>query len=294
MEGRTGPAKTVAAALRSATAALRARSPSASSDAALIVAAVTGRERAWLLAHGGEPLEAHARERIEAFVRQRMRGEPLAYVLGEAWFFGRRFAVDARVLVPRPETEHLVEAALAELRSRRGSKNAGPLRVCDVGTGSGAIALTVAAEEPKVQMFASDCSDAALALARSNAQSLGLDERVRFVCGDLAEPLRPFAPFDCVLANLPYVPTAQIPREPDPVAFEPRVAVDGGADGLVLYGRLVRDLPTLLALDAVAFFEAAPGTVEPLAELVARELPAAHVEIGEDYAGLERYVAVAL
>ena len=223
---------------------------------------------------------------------QRARGEPLAYVLGEAWFYGRRFGVDARVLVPRPETEHLIDAALAELRSRGSSRTR--LRVCDVGTGSGAIALTLVAEEPDLDVVASDRSADALALARNNAVALGLAERVRFVAGDLAEPLRPFAPFDCVLANLPYVPTAEIPRVPDPVGFEPRVAVDGGADGLVLYRRLVRDLPALLAPEATAFLEAAPGTVEVLAELVAHELPAAHVEIGEDYGGLERYVAVAL
>ena len=103
-----------------------------------------------------------------------------------------------------------------------------------------------------------------------------------------------FAPFDVVVANLPYVPTAEIPLAPDPVGYEPRVALDGGADGLALYDRLLAQLPRILADDASVFFEAAPATIERLAAAVQRTFAHAHVEIGEDYAGLERFVQFTL
>ncbi len=142
---------------------------------------------------------------VRALVARRAQGEPVAYLTGTAWFYGRAFAVGPDVLVPRPETELVVEAALDDLRAKalRGKRP----RVCDVGTGSGAIALTIAAEAPEARVTASDRSQAALEVARRNARRLGVDGRVRSVAGDLAEPLLPEAPFDCVVANLPYVPT---------------------------------------------------------------------------------------
>jgi release factor glutamine methyltransferase len=260
-------------------------------DARLLVAGALERERAWLLAHGDERLDAAAAVKIDGFGVRRRSGEPVAYILGEAWFFGRRFAVSSAVLVPRPETEHVVEAALADVRARLARRAQRP-RVCDVGTGSGAIAITLAAEEPRAEVIASDVSGGALLVAEANALSNGAP--VRFLRGDLGEPLLRYAPFDCIVANLPYVPSAEVPAVPDPVGFEPRVAVDGGMDGLALYRRLIDQLCELAAPGASAFFEAAPGTVDLLADAVVRALPGAHVEIGEDYAGLERWVAVAL
>jgi release factor glutamine methyltransferase len=196
------------------------------------------------------------------------------------------------VLVPRPETELLVEAALDDLRARMACGVRNP-RACDVGTGSGAIGVTLAAESPELSVVLSEVSSGALAVARGNAERLGVLSRVECVEGDLAEPLVPLGPYDCVVANLPYIPSAEVPAAPNPVGFEPRVALDGGTDGLVLYRRLLRALPHLLAPGGSAFLEAAPGTLEPLAAL-AEALPGAHVEIGEDYAGLERWVTLTL
>jgi len=275
------------------TSELRTASETPDLDARLILAHALGRDRVWLVTHPEERIGPAVLAALAALGERRRKGEPLAYVLGEAWFFGRAFEVSPDVLVPRPETEHLVEAALAELQSRR-RREGERLRVCDVGTGSGAIALTLAAEMPFLDVVASDTSAAALAIARRNAQRLERGQNVTFVRGDLGGPLLTLGPFDCVVANLPYVPTAQVPQVPDPVGFEPRVAVDGGADGLVLYRRLIRQLPALAAPGAAAFLEAAPGTIQALAGVVERELPGAHVEIGEDYSGLERWVAVAL
>lgn len=283
---------TVGDALRASTLRLAPVGDGAPHDASLLLGHVLGRDRAWLMAHRDDPIDPAARGRNDALVRRRASGEPLAYVLGEAWFFGRRFEVDGAVLVPRPETELLVEAALSEITARR-RRGASLVRACDVGTGSGAIAVTLALEDAALRVTASDVSAAALAVAQRNADAAGVGARIRFVAGDLAEPLVPLRPFDVIVANLPYVPTSDIPPAPDAVGFEPRVAVDGGADGLVLYRRLTAALPALAAPGACAFFEAAPGTIEPLAALVAA-VPGAHVEIGEDYAGLERWVAVTL
>jgi release factor glutamine methyltransferase len=189
--------------------------------------------------------------------------------------------------VPRPETEHLIEVAIADLRAR-GKRDS---RVADVGTGSGAIAITLAAEVPGAWAFGTDISRGAIAVARGNAAANNVFQECTFLHGDLVQPLARFAPFDCIVANLPYVPTAEIAPAPDPVSFEPRLALDGGADGLDLYRRLLPLLAPLLAPRALVVFEAAPPTIEPLAALVQAAFPREAVEIGADYAGHERFVA---
>ena len=283
---------TVGATLARVRRALAGATGTAALDAARIVEHVLERDRAWLVAHHGDPVPAPAAERADVLAARRRSGEPLAYVIGCAWFYGRPFAVGPDVLVPRPETELLVEAALDDLRARMACGVRRP-RACDVGTGSGAIGITLAAESPELSVVLSEVSAGALAVARDNAARLGVLDRVRCVEGDLAEPLVPLGPYDCVVANLPYIPSGEVPAAPNPVGFEPRVALDGGDDGLVLYRRLVHALPRLLAPGGSAFLEAAPGTIEPLSVL-AEALPGAHVEIGEDYAGLERWVTLTL
>lgn len=280
------------AALNAAASAIGAAGDAPGIDARRILAHVLDRDAAWLIAHSGDRLPADALARLHALVARRAAGEPLAYVVGSAWFYGREFLVSPDVLVPRPETEHIVEAALADLRARHGH-SVRRLRACDVGTGSGAIALTLAAEFPGLEVVASDVSEPALSVARRNAVRLELEARVHFVRGDLAAPIAPLGPYDCVVANLPYVPSVDVPVMPDPVGFEPRIALDGGEDGLALYRRLLVGLPRMLAPGGSAFLEAAPGTIERLAVLAETAL-AAHVEIGEDYAGKERWVSVTL
>jgi release factor glutamine methyltransferase len=281
----------VQSALNAAARAIGPAGEAPAADARRIVAHVLDRDAAWIIAHASERIEAVALARVEALAARRASGVPLAYIVGSAWFYGREFLVSPDVLVPRPETEHLVEAALDDLRTRV-TRFTHP-RACDVGTGSGAIALTLAAEIASVEVIACDVSERALSIARQNAARLALEGRVRFVAGDLAEPLGPLAPFECVVANLPYVPSGEVPQRPNPVGFEPRLALDGGHDGLGLYRRLVSGLPRLLTPGGCAFLEAAPGTIERLTAL-AQSLPGAHVEVGEDYAGLERWLSVTL
>lgn len=276
------------ARLRKAADNLPALGDSIRADAQRLFGEAAGRDSGWLLAHADAPVDAGAYRRYEGLIERRSAGVPLAYVLGRAGFYGREFIVDERVLVPRPETEHLVEAALADLRGRK----RGTGRIADIGTGSGAIAVTLACELAGARIVGTDASAPALAVANQNARRLGVAARCRFIAGDLAAPLAAAGPFDCIVANLPYVPTGAVPQVPNPVGYEPRLAVDGGRDGLDLYRRLLAQLPALLAAGAGCFFEAAPPTIELLAELCERAFPAALVAVGEDYAGLERFVAI--
>ena len=272
--------------LRSKEAAAEVQ-PSAAADAQRLLGEVLGADRTWLIAHAESELDGHDLDAFGILLDERMRGVPIPYLTHACGFFGREFYVDERVLVPRPETEHLVEAALEDLRSR--AQDGHGLRALDVGTGSGAIAVTLAAELPGLAVTATDTSGDALQVARLNAGSLGVDACVRFVESDLSEALGD-TPFDCIIANLPYIPTSEIPMPPDPVGFEPRVALDGGTDGLDAYRKLASRLPSLVARGASVFLEAAPPTIEGLESIVRDGLAGASVRAVKDYAGLYRFV----
>lgn len=281
---------TIGEALRDAAVRLEPVGGTGRLDAVFLLAHAGEVSRAEMIAQRERELPPDVADRFEAYVAQRERGAPIAYITGEAGFYGRMFDVDARVLVPRPETELAIEWAVRHLRAigrERGT-------AADVGTGSGAIAVTLACELPDLGVFATDVSADALDVARHNAARNNVFQHVTFLRGDLAEPLLPYAPFDCVVANLPYVPTAECAAAPDPVAFEPMLARDGGADGLTLYRRFVTDLPRLVAPRGIAILEAAPANARALAELVRAALPAAGVETVPDYAGLERLVIAAV
>ena len=217
--------------------------------------------------------------------RRREQGEPLAYITGFAGFYGREFVVTRDVLIPRPETEHLIEDAIAFLRAT------GRTAVLDVGTGSGAIACSIAAEVPAAFVDATDVSAAALAMARQNAARLGVAERCAFALADIVAGYS--KRFDLIVANLPYVPTADIPARPDPVGFEPRLATDGGPDGLEQYRKLLEAAPRLAVPGALLLLEAAPPTMAALRGLAEASFPEAAVTVCRDYAGLDRYVRIA-
>jgi release factor glutamine methyltransferase len=280
---------TIAEALRETGRRLEAVGGSGRLDAALLLEYVTDEPRENFITDDARALAPDEQLALALVVERRLAGTPIAYITGEAGFYGRTFGVDERVLVPRPETEHVVEALIAALRASGKTRG----NVADVGTGSGAIAISLAAELPDAWIFGTDISHGAIDVARRNAARNNVFQSCTFLHGDLAAPLGRFAPFDGLAANLPYVPTAAIPQAPDPVAFEPSLALDGGPDGLALYRRLIAMLPALLAPGAPVVFEAAPGTIEPLAGLVAAAFPRARPHIGTDYAGLGRYVVFA-
>jgi release factor glutamine methyltransferase len=251
-------------------------------DAEVMLAAATGWERAALVADPGADLPAAAGREFAAMVRRRLRREPVAYVLGRKGFRRLELEVDARVLVPRPETELLVELAL-ELR---------PGRVLDVGTGSGAIALAVAEELPGCEVTATDTSPGALEVARTNAARLGLAERVRFQAGTLPEE----GAWDLVLANLPYVAEPDwAGLRPEVREWEPREALLAGPHGLDAIRSLVGAVELFhrsggqTSTAPVLGLEVGEGQAPAVAELL-RGAGYREVEARRDLAGIERVV----
>jgi release factor glutamine methyltransferase len=269
----TQVAGSVRDALAAATDALEAAGvDSPRLDAELLLAEATGRGRAELVAESRDGVPADAGRHFGELVRRRLRREPVAYILGRKGFRRIELSVDRRVLIPRPETEMLVELAL-ELR---------PGRVLDVGTGSGAIALAVADELPDCEVTATDTSAAALELARANAERLGLGGRVRFVEGTV-----PPGEFDLVLANLPYIAEDDWNTlEPELRDWEPGAAFRAGSDGLDAYRAVV---PMLAGLAPVAAAEVGVGQAAAVGELL-RGAGFGEVEVRRDLAGIERVV----
>jgi release factor glutamine methyltransferase len=273
----------VAQTLAEGTERLRESSASPRADALLLLAHVLNRGREWLVAHSDATPSLEETQAFQRLSAQRSRGVPVAYLLGSAGFYGREFLVNENVLVPRPETEHLVDEALRFIGDR-------PLRVLDVGTGCGAIACTIAAET-KATVLGTDISPAAVAFANENANRLNVADRCRFYVGDLTEPVKGQR-LDVVVANLPYVPTAQISDKPNAVAYEPREALDGGPDGLALYRRLLDALAPLVNPNALILLEAAPPTMPGLAAIAKSALPHCAFAAGRDYGGLDRYLKI--
>jgi release factor glutamine methyltransferase len=250
-------------------------------DAELLLGEAMGRDRAALAADPGAEVPAAAARTFGEMVRRRLRREPVAYIVGRKGFRNIELAVDRRVLIPRPETELLVELALERQ----------PATVLDVGTGSGAIALAVADELPQCDVVATDTSPAALEVARANAERLHLAKRVRFVAGSLPDD----EAFDLILANLPYVAERDWPSlQPEVTQWEPREALLAGPDGLdaiqaLLTGggrhlsRYPRQMSTTLAV------EVGEGQADAVAGLL-RDAGCAHTETRRDLAGIERVV----
>jgi release factor glutamine methyltransferase len=272
----------VARALADAAAALAgdAALPDPGREARFLLARLLARPEAWLLAHPEAELDAAGQATFAAWVRRRRAGEPAHYVVGSCPFWGREMLVTPAVLIPRPETELIVERALA-----------GPLarpRILDVGTGSGCLAVTLALELPGSRAAATDRSAAALAVARRNAARHG--SRLALSCGDLAAHLG--GGFDLVVANLPYIPDGEVAGLPRGVRdFEPRAALAGGPDGADLVRRLIADLPRLLVTGGLALLEVGPGHAALLAPEIAAAGLAAEPPI-TDAAGIPRVLVL--
>ncbi|MBI2321683.1 MAG: peptide chain release factor N(5)-glutamine methyltransferase [Chloroflexi bacterium] len=252
--------------------------------AELLLARALGRARTWLHAHPEATVPTDAAGRFAALVARAARHEPLAYILGVREFYGHTFLVRSGVLVPRPETEVLVEVALARLQRPEP-------RVADVGCGCGAVAISVALARRDARVVALDRSARAVQVSRCNAQRLRA-AHVAVVRGDLLAPLR--GPVDAVLANLPYLTSREMRRLPPALRREPRAALDGGPDGLALYRRLLPQAATLLRAGGLCAFEIGPAQSRAARALAAATWPAARVGVVRDYAGRDRVVAVEL
>ncbi len=258
---------------RRALAKHRCPSSDASREAELFLSLATGRSRESLLAHPELPLDRRQSARFRACLKRRLAHEPVDHIAGSTWFMGRRFLVNRHTLIPRWATETVAAAAI---EAGRGLPR--PL-VIDVGTGSGCLALTLAAELPEAGVLASDISAAALTVARRNAAGHGLTGRVRFLRGDLLAPaarsVTPDRPL-LLCANLPYLSAAQVRRLPPEIRDrEPRSAlVGGGPDGLDAYRRLAAQLAGLrLPVALAVVWEILPGQYRPLASLLRKKIP---------------------
>ena len=251
-------------------------------DADVLLAYVLGVGKEALFAHPERELSPAEDVRFRQLIERRGRGEPVAYLRGFKEFYGLRFLVDPRVLIPRPETEGLVDAAREVIAGRA-------LTVVDVGTGSGAIAVAIAAHEPRVRVIATDSSRDALAVAEANALAGGVADRVEFRLGDLLAPITERV--DLVCANLPYLPDASVDKwagARSSLAFEPRDAVVAGADGLDVIRRCVADLPRVLAPHGAALFECDPPQVATVVQLLLSQVLRA--EARQDLSGNQRIV----
>ena len=292
---------TVDEVLRAAIRRLRdAGSESPRLDAELLLAHALGVERTTLIAHPDLPLGPEAAAAFEATLARREAGEPVAYIRGFKEFRGIAFSVDDRALIPRPETEVLVELAeeevLRRLTSSPRTADSRPLRLVDVGTGSGTIAVALAVALRKrgatgeVRILATDVSGDALQVARENAVGHGVAEGMEFEEADLLPAGADR--FDVVLANLPYVASGAIDGLPIAASFEPRTALDGGADGLGLVRRLLALLPEALADGGVALLEIGSDQPEAMREAVETSLPGWDVRVEPDLTDHPRVAVV--
>jgi release factor glutamine methyltransferase len=269
----------------------------ADADAELLLLYLLGIGKAELLRDLRDLFPEGKREAWNELIERKSKGEPVQYIIGEQYFYGRSFAVTEAVLIPRPETELLAEAVLQLADQLWPNSAASPLAVLDVGTGSGILAITMAVERPAWRVTASDLSSAALEMAQSNAQRNGAVARVTFVQGDLLTPFLaggPCAsqsPIDILISNPPYIPSADIPGLQREVRdHEPHLALDGGDDGLGPYRMMADQLPRLPQLPRLVAWEVGAGQAEAVAQLLRDAAKWADIRFIQDYAGIDRHV----
>ncbi|XOK61252.1 peptide chain release factor N(5)-glutamine methyltransferase [Paenibacillus elgii] len=258
-----------------------------------------GESRSGLLLRWPEPFPREREADWQRLLERKASGEPVQYIIGEQEFYGLPFTVTPAVLIPRPETELLVEQVVLLGRQLFGGASHGPgaagvasPTVADVGTGSGAIAVSLAVQCPAWSVTASDIAPDALAVARANAERNGVAERVAFVEGDLLGPwIERGERLDLVVSNPPYIPEAdEAGLQPEVRLFEPRTALYGGADGLEPYRRLTAQLGELPAMPALVGFEVGQGQAGEVRRLLERAADWDEVRIVPDLAGIDRHV----
>jgi len=255
-------------------------------EAQALLAHVTGLSRAQILAHPERPLDPEQWAALRHALARLQNGEPLAYITGRREFYGLELIVSPDVLVPRPETELLVERAILWLHAHPGRR-----RAADVGTGSGCIAVALAHTLPDLSVTAGDRSPAALAVAAANSRSHGLADRIHFVCSDLLEQMP--GPFDLLCANLPYIPTATL-HHLAVAQHEPHLALDGGPDGLRLIAHLLAQASACLAPAACLLLEIEAGQGQSAPALAYATFPQASIHLHHDYAGHPRLLHIQL
>lgn len=255
-------------------------------SALALVAHVLGKPKTWVIAHSDTYLTPAQTREIEALLERLCAGEPLAYLTGKQAFFGLEFNVSPAVLIPRPETELLVESGLAWLEEHPQAH-----RALDIGTGSGAIAIALASKCPRLEVLAADISDQALAVAQANIARHDLQARVSTIKSDLCQAIE--GQFDLLTANLPYIPSQKLLQLPG-LAWEPQTALDGGEDGLTFIRRLLSQAAPLLNRPALILLETESSLGPQTAALAIAAFPHGTIELHRDLAGLDRLVSIQL
>jgi release factor glutamine methyltransferase len=257
-------------------------------DAQVLLAYVLGQERSWLFAHHDYPLSEAEAEQYTELVARRVCREPVAYLIGRKEFYGMEFLVDQRVLIPRPETELLIDLALAQVRNRKNHR----IVVADVGTGSGAIAVTLAMHAPEAQIYGLDVSPAALTVAQKNQARLAPTSAITFLQSDLLEALP--EPVDLIVANLPYVTADEYKQlDPDIRDYEPRLALEAGAQGLDVIERLLQQVSHHLKPKGAVLLEIGSHQGDAVIKLAKAMKPRpSYVGLRRDYSGHVRMVTL--
>ncbi len=253
-------------------------------DAEVLLSHVLGVKRIHLYVHFDQPLDPAELSAYRAAVKRRAAREPVAYIVGEKEFMGLSFLITPAVLVPQPDTETLVGAVMDRLAGNPGE------RVADIGTGSGAIALSLLNFLPELSAAAVDISPEALLVAKNNADELGLGDRVEFLEGDLCAPLRGQT-FDAIVSNPPYIPRGDFDKLPPEVLAEPRLALDGGGDGLDYYRQLVLEALPLVKPGGFLAVEVGRGQA-PAVQTLAKGAGWGSLETVKDLAGIQRVVVM--
>lgn len=281
---------TVREAWREASSFLRQKGiTSPEFEAEYMMRRILGVDRAQFFAGMEEPWPSALACKLGEWTDRRVQGEPLQYIVGDQAFFGRIFEVEPGVLIPRPETELLTEAVLEEGTAIFAER---PLHVVEVGTGSGAIAITLALEKPHWQITAIDLSGPALDVAKRNARRFGVEDRIVWVQGSFLEPLRQeYPPVDILVSNPPYIPADEIGKLEKTVShYEPHLALNGGADGLDAYRALVRQLSEWPVCPELIAFEIGADQGAEVARLLQGMKNAVQIEVKQDLAGRDRIV----
>lgn len=254
--------------------------------ALVLLAHVFQRPKTWLLAHPEVHLSKSQADQLEELLQRLDTGEPLPYLLGKQEFFGLEFEVNPSVLIPRPETEMLVESALAWLQTHPSARKG-----VDVGTGSGCIAVSLVCKCPDLHMLATDVSPAALEVAKRNAQKHNSADRIRFTLCDLL-PENP-QPFDLVCANLPYIPTDKL-IEVNSLRWEPSLALDGGDGGLNIISKLLQKVPAFLNSQALILLETEATLGAQTFQLAKDFFPGADATLHKDLFDRDRMIRIEL
>jgi release factor glutamine methyltransferase len=275
----------IANALHLCKQTIQASSDTPTLDAQVLLAHIIDKPRTWVLAHREAELSQKQEVQFNQALAKIQANIPLPYIIGRWEFFGLDFIINPSVLIPRPETELLVEIALKWLRSQPDQR-----KVADIGTGSGCIAVAIAKQIPKAHITASDISEKALSLARINAQKHNVDQKIQFLQADLLQGLN--STFNLICANLPYIPTATL-HSLQVFSREPSLALDGGVDGLNLIRRLLSEAPQRLEPGGLLLLEIDASQGISALALAQEVFPQADVQLLPDLAGCDRLIRIA-